>query len=231
MPSREHAVEPWVWGVAVPLTALGLGALGYGVVTLLRGSWPRLGDSCPLSTYQSVLASDTMAERAWQYMPWLRHAADAFGVDPTLVAGLVQTESAWNPNAGSSAGALGLGQQIKSTAKSLYASLSNKGRWPFGTINSKDPAEGYFAQEGYPNRIDRTDPQQSLWMAAALVRGLLDAGKGVEWALAAYNAGPKNANKPKSEWPNETQAYVPGVLKRQRKYQELAAACGRGALA
>lgn len=225
----RHRIDPWVWGVVVPLGAIGIAGLTYGVIVLRRGHWPREGDKCPIEIYESVIpGSDKAADRAWQYMPLLRHAADSFGVDPTLLAGLVHTESAWSPTAGSSAGALGLTQHIKSTALSRYEKLVDKGRWPFGKIRSNDPGEAYFAEHGAANRIDRTDPKQSLWLGAASLRGVLDVGKGVEWALAAYNAGPAAANDP--PWPDETQAYVPGVLKRQRWYQQLAAACGKGAL-
>lgn len=226
---RDKLRNPVVAGLAVG----GVGVVSYLLVrTLTRGDgWGRPGDTCPIEIYTDELG-DEVGERAWHFMPWLRHAADAFGVDPTLLAGLVQTESAFSPTAGSSAGALGLSQHIKSTALSRYKKLAEDGKWPFGPLrHTDDPQEAYFAEEGYPMTIDRLDPKQSLWLGAASLKAVLNAGKGFTWALAAYNAGPGTANKPQSQWPNETQAYVVGVPKRQKHYQSIAQRCGAGALA
>ena len=228
-------MEPWVWAVGGTLGLLAVGGFTYAIVDLFRGNWPREGDrSCSVETYRTVLgrhnAKPALADRAWQYMPLLRHAAAAFDVDPTLLAGLVHTESTWVPTAGSHAGAIGLTQYIKSSAVDRYRVLVKQGKWPFDPVRvNRDPqAKAYFASKGVSSALDRTDPKQSLWLGAAGLRANLNAGKGVEWALAAYNGGPAVANKPVEDRPKETQAYVPGVLKRQRWYQELDAACRNG---
>jgi soluble lytic murein transglycosylase-like protein len=54
-------------------------------------------------------------------MPQITDAADANGVDPNLLAALVQQESGGNPNAVSSAGAQGLTQLMPTTGASLNA--------------------------------------------------------------------------------------------------------------
>lgn len=222
----EKLRNPVVAGLAIG----GVGTISFLIARrLVKGDgWGPMGDVCPVEIYTNELGNKT-GTRAWNYMPWLRHAANHFGVDPTLLAGLVQTESNWNPTVGSSAGALGLTQHIKSTALSRYNKLVEKGEWPFKQLKETDDAgESWFAEHGAPMRIDRTDPKQSLWFGASTLGSLLKSGHGVEWALAAYNGGPGVANKPHSEWPDETKGYVPGVLKRQKHYKDIEAACFGG---
>jgi soluble lytic murein transglycosylase-like protein len=49
----------------------------------------------------------------------IERAAGAAGIDPRLLAAVVQTESAFRPDARSHAGAIGLGQLMPATARSL----------------------------------------------------------------------------------------------------------------
>ena len=194
-------------------------AAGVGAIVLVAGAyaiasafspWPALGDVCSLDLYEDILGQHNVdretAWRAWSYMPWVRHAATHFGISSALLAGLVHTESKWEADAGSSAGAVGLAQFIASTASSLQSKLSARGDWPFG-------------------KLDRTDAQQSLWLSAALLSSMLQ-DHDVEWTLAAYNAGPTAANS--GNWPAETQAYVPAVLRRRDWYEEIDALCRDG---
>ncbi len=217
------------------LAVLGVATAGVAAYWVMRsfagGGQPREGDSCSFAVYQQVLVgshgmTQERAARAWKYMPLVRWASQYFGVDSTLLAGLIQTESGWNPNAGSSAGALGLTQHIWSTAHHRFDELATANQWPFLPLSvNHDPAARGTEYERW---LDRTDPAQSVWLGAGTLSKLLAARNGVDWALAAYNGGPGVANKPRSQWPNETQAYVPGVLKRQVYYQDLERACGRG---
>lgn len=198
--------------VAAGVGAAVLVAGAYAVVSAIRGGWPPLGDVCSFEVYEDVLGRHSVgnetAGRAWSYMPWVRYAAVHFGISPALLAGLVHTESAWNADAGSSAGATGLAQFISSTASSVRGKLIARGDWPFG-------------------ELDRTDPQQSLWLSAALLSSML-RDHDVDWTLAAYNAGPTAANRPSSQWPQETQAYVPSVLRHRDWYEEIDALCRDG---
>lgn len=198
--------------VAAGVGAVVLVAGTYAIVSAFRGGWPPLGDVCSLELYQDVLGQSNVdsetAGRAWSYMPWVRHAAEHFGISSALLAGLVHTESKWIPDAGSNAGATGLAQFISSTANSVRSELVSRGDWPFG-------------------ELDRTDPQQSLWLSAALLSSML-RDHDVEWTLAAYNGGPKAANEPEWARPAETQAYVPAVLKRRGWYEEIDQLCRDG---
>jgi soluble lytic murein transglycosylase-like protein len=78
-----------------------------------------------------------------QVLPWNNIPADwrqdiltasqIYGVNPALVAAVIQQESSWNPNAfNSKYGAAGLGQIIPSTAKSL------------GITNVYDPKQNIY---------------------------------------------------------------------------------------
>lgn len=49
------------------------------------------------------------------------HNADEYGVDPMLVFGMIQQESRFHPNIGSSAGALGLMQVVPAWSQKLIA--------------------------------------------------------------------------------------------------------------
>lgn len=187
---------------------IGAGGLSYVLARRLLSDEPRSGDSCSIDVYRRILGPHTtqkVVERAWNYMPYVRGYAARFGVEWTLLAGLIQTESKWNPAAGSSSGAVGLAQFTNSTAKSVQRRLADSGQWPFATL-------------------DRSDPQQSIWLGAAHLGSLLRKYD-LETALAAYNAGPKVIGQPSSQWPSETRNYVPGVLRRQGWFRKLEEAC------
>src|SRR5665648_177207 len=86
-----------------------------------------------------------------KYSNWVNDAATKNGISPSILAGLIQTESSWNPNAvNSSSGATGLGQFLPSTARdeglsnskdaqsSIYAAaacLAKRIQWAGGDVN------------------------------------------------------------------------------------------------
>jgi len=87
-------------------------------------------------------------------------AAQANGLDPALLAGLIKQESGFNPTAGSPAGARGLTQLMPGTAAGL------------GVTNVLDPVQSLNGGAKY------------------LKQQLDAFGGDVAKALAAYNAGP-----------------------------------------
>ena len=94
------------------------------------------------------------------YAAEITAAASKHGLDPALLAGLVEQESNFDPNAGSPAGAQGLTQLMPATAASL------------GVTNVHDPVQALEGGAKYLRRqLDRF-------------------GGDVARALAAYNAGP-----------------------------------------
>jgi soluble lytic murein transglycosylase-like protein len=94
------------------------------------------------------------------YASEITAAAQANGLDPALLAGLIKQESGFNPNAGSGAGAQGLTQLMPATARGL------------GVTNPLDPAQSIMGGAKY------------------LKQQLDTFGGDVTKALAAYNAGP-----------------------------------------
>ncbi|MDU2063782.1 MAG: transglycosylase SLT domain-containing protein [Sporomusaceae bacterium] len=123
----------------------------------------------------------------------LEDAASSAGVNPELFAALVKAESGFDPNASSSAGAMGLTQLMPGTAASL------------GVSHPYDPTEN--AQGG----------------AEYLAQQLRTFGGNTRLALAAYNWGPGNVQDAvraygSTSWgvlrdhmPEETRNYVEGI--------------------
>lgn len=110
-------------------------------------------------------------------------AAKNAGVDPMLFDALIQTESAYDPNARSRAGALGLSQLMPETARGL------------GVNNPFDPIENLKGGAAYLSQM------------------LQRFGGDAKLALAAYNAGPGAVERYGGIPPYaETQKYVDRVL-------------------
>lgn len=113
----------------------------------------------------------------------IEQAAQKYGVDPDLIEAVIQTESNYDADAVSSAGAQGLMQLMPATASSL------------GVTDSFDPAQNINGGVKLLSQLlDQYDGN-------------------VKLALAAYNAGPGAVAKYDGVPPyKETQQYVSRVL-------------------
>ncbi|MDG0793248.1 lytic transglycosylase domain-containing protein [Cohnella ginsengisoli] len=167
-------------GSTASLGLLSMNAGSYG--TSLIGSLGGTGE----------LAADASASTS-AYDGLIQAAAERYGLDPALIKGVIQTESSFNPNAGSSAGAKGLMQLMDGTAAGL------------GVSDSFDPAQNIDGGSRYLSYLLRKYDGSEMT------------------ALAAYNAGPGRVDRiglrtdadvasRLSELPSETQAYVGKVL-------------------
>ena len=136
-------------------------------------------------------------------------SAAAHGVDPYLVAAVIETESGWDPGAESSQGARGLMQLMPETARDI----ADK-----GLVSS-----AYSADDLY-------DPATDLEFGCAYLAYLIDYFNGAtDRAIAAYNAGMGNVD----DWAREdtvlhnaitfpeTQAYLIRVNNAHDRYRQI----------
>lgn len=139
--------------------------------------------------------------------------AARFGTDPYLVAAIMREESRFDPKALSAASARGLAQFVWLTARRLAAQVG---------LGAIEPSDLY-------------DPQVSITLASAYLAELQGLfGGSIHQAVAAYNAGPAQAQLWQSycysrEMPEyfskigfaQTRAYVRKVVESRAQYQEL----------
>ena len=129
-----------------------------------------LGPLSPSERASALLALELLAYPA-PFTDELRAAAAAEGIPPLLLLALVRQESAFDPEAGSTAGALGLTQVIPATGAQIAASLGVE--WDVTTL---------------------LEPATSLRFGAHYLAAQLAGFEGdLLAALGAYNGGPPNA--------------------------------------
>jgi soluble lytic murein transglycosylase-like protein len=125
------------------------------------------------------------ADRGWQYENLISEHSLLNGVRSDLVRAVMQVESAFNPNAISPKGAMGLMQLMPATMRQ------------YGVLNAFNPAENVRAGVAYlRDLLDRYSNNEEL-------------------ALAAYNAGPGAVDKHGQAVPpyRETRNYVAKINK------------------
>ena len=145
-----------------------------------------------------------------EYETYIADACERHGVDPYLVAAIIESESDWVDGAESTKGAMGLMQLMPETAQQMAS-------W------------GLVDAEAYPYE-DLTDPITNIEYGCAFLAYLCDYYDGdVDKVIAAYNAGMGNVNA----WLDsdaafidaiafpETQAYLLKVRAAYSRYQDL----------
>jgi hypothetical protein len=144
---------------------------------------------------QKIIYNESPAQHARRYSSRLSAVPDAWlvplierhslaqNLDPRLVRALIQAESGYNQRALSNKGAMGLMQLMPMTARLLRVS-------------------------------DPWDAEENVRGGTAYLRQLLDRFQGrLEWAVAAYNAGPGAVERHGGIPPfRETREYVRRVL-------------------
>jgi soluble lytic murein transglycosylase-like protein len=159
--------------------------------TATADSYKAQATALPLAKLAST--SSMTYNRSAAFDPMIEEAGQRYHVDPALIRGVIRTESSFNSNAVSSAGAKGLMQLMDGTARML------------GVADSFDPQQNIQGGTRY---------------LADLLRRYEGHLKP---ALAAYNAGPGRVDQAgirtnedfeakKHLLPLETQRYIPKVL-------------------
>jgi len=128
------------------------------------------------------------------YREQVDHWTSVYSVDTYLVAALIRTESHFRPHATSSAGAIGLMQIMPTT-----------GEWIADNIG----VDGFTTGDLY-------EPETNIRLGTWYLRYLIDRFGGIDTALAAYNAGPGNAER----WQDDAQMMFPETSEYVRKVVE-----------
>ncbi len=140
-----------------------------------------------------------------KYEEYIIKYAKEYDLDPAYLSAVLYSESKFNPDAVSRAGARGLMQVMPSTGKFIAER--------FGNYN--------FSVN------DLHDPETSIKYGAWYLRDLLNRyNNDEEVALAGYNGGPGVANRyvvsrSHSVIPRETSGYLKTVMNAKEKYKEL----------
>jgi soluble lytic murein transglycosylase-like protein len=155
-----------------------------------------------LATAQSGAAEPaTATSDGSAYEPMIEQAAARYGINPSVLYGLIEQESGFDPSASSSAGAQGLTQLMPSTAASL------------GVTEPLDPAQSIEGGARYLSQL------------------LHQFAGNTTDALAAYNAGPGAVAQYGGVPPYpETQQYVAKVLGYAASYSQNGQDMGAAAL-
>lgn len=132
-----------------------------------------------------------------RYDSLIRFYAEQHGRDPRQVKRQIRAESAFDPNAKSGAGCVGLAQ---------FGALTWQQWWDGDGDLERPP-------EGLDGTFDRTNPELSIRAMCAYMAALEKRFGSLRRALAAYNWGPGNVSRALApDWPEETQRYVTRCL-------------------
>jgi soluble lytic murein transglycosylase len=154
--------------------------------------------------------------------PWadqVGYYATAYGLDPFLLYALIRQESAFDPQAGSSAGAFGLTQVVSGTAQDIASALG-KGSFQFGDLARPNVAIQFGA---YYLAAQVKQFNGNVYEALAAYNG--GAGNASRWAKAG---GPADVDRFYEEIDfSETKLYLRTVLQNYAWYRYLYGAAPR----
>lgn len=165
----------------------------------------RVGDAVPLASSMPVAkgmwGSIPQANREGMFAPYVRRAAQQYGVREDILNGVLRTESGFNPDAvNKKTGAAGIAQILPSTGKEL------------GITPGQNPAADIDAAARYLKQLHDQ----------AITSGMASGGV-MPWVVAtsAYHAGMGNVRSGKNIGP-ESLAYPGQVMKGLPGFEEAA---------
>ena len=148
------------------------------------------GNPAAVSAYARVLRKINPHLPAWQSSKLAKNVlanAVRWKIDANILVALVSVESAWRTHARSYAGAIGLGQLMPGTARTLH-------------VNPRDPYQNLQGSAHYLGRL--------------LNKTFRNSPDRYQLAFAAYNAGPRAVTSYGGIPPYyETQRYVVKVMR------------------
>ncbi|CAH1055764.1 lytic transglycosylase domain-containing protein [Paenibacillus pseudetheri] len=159
--------------------------------------WQQIGGTA--ESIDSVISGEITDTKPTSYDDLIQTASAKYGVPVDLIKAVIDTESSFNPNIVSSAGAKGLMQLMDGTARGL------------GVSDSFDPAQNIDGGVRYLSyQLKRFDGQEKM-------------------ALAAYNAGPgrvinlgvsndQELLEKLTLLPKETQSYITKIERARAEY-------------
>ncbi|HEX4731978.1 MAG TPA: lytic transglycosylase domain-containing protein [Solirubrobacterales bacterium] len=164
-------------------TAVSGGDTTIGEASAVTSPSPTTSALATTAATTATETGETAGSGAVPYQSLIEEACAKYGVEPALLAGLIEQESHFDPSVGSGAGAQGLTELMPETAAGL------------GVTDPHDPTQSIEAG------------------ARLLSEKLSEFGGNKELALAAYNAGSGAVQQYNGIPPYpETQEYVQKVL-------------------
>lgn len=137
-----------------------------------------------------------------EWVEWVKKAGSICAeVPPVIIAAQIEAESSWNPDAKSSAGAVGLSQFLPSTFAEEGIGVDEDGN---GTADPYEAADAIMAQGRYMCRLVQG-------LEKPVMDGKIPWNEVLLYALAGYNAGLGRVTSGQP-LPAETARYVPKIM-------------------
>ena len=148
-----------------------------------------------------------------KYSETITQAASKYGVEETLICAIIKTESNWDENAISSAGAEGLMQMMPATAREIaQRGLVDASR--YSPINLFDARTNIMYGTAYLSYLQKNLSSLKETIAA------YNAGPNAIDAWSASNSSAKKTFEEKIDYP-ETKAYLEKVMDAYSHYNQL----------
>ena len=217
----RYAQRAWGDGPALQATLAwvnhrqGLNLLSWDRFTRLRGAINQMKRAYPqyIAAGGEQLPADALGVLfPLDYWPLIEQYATQHGLDPYMMAALIQQESTFTADVKSAANAYGLMQLIPAAGRQ-YARKVGLGRFSVRLL---------------------THPESNIKMGMAYFKDLSDRFGGAHFAIASYNAGPNAVSRWRNEKPDlpadefiddipypETQNYVKKVLGMAEDYRRI----------
>ncbi|MFI3301722.1 MAG: murein transglycosylase domain-containing protein [Rikenellaceae bacterium] len=184
IPQEPIAKTPIATNIIKPKTTSSKESPAAAIVKSEKATTTKSSPNKNIVTLNTKLVPNYLSENAKRYTPLIMENATRFNIDPSLIYGIIEVESRFNPTAGSNMGALGLMQIVPRSA----------GRDTYKYLYGKDilPSRSYLFQ-----------PEKNIEMGVAYLKilesryfhNVTDAACRELCMIAAYNTGAGNVSR------------------------------------